>query len=108
MRAPRRNSPARGLRDKSEETVIVGKEWLTISKRVAVARQHPFDHRVLRKMPGDSFAKRLCPFQRGGGIVERGLDRIRHRADIARGKQRVGMGSEYLRNAADICRDHRN
>src|SRR5260370_24969828 len=101
MRAPRRNSPTHGLRDKSEETVIVGKEWLTISKRVAIARQHPFDHRVLRKMLRDSFAKRPCPFQCGGGIVQRGLDRIRHRADAARGKQRLSMRSGYLRNAAD-------
>ena len=44
MRAPRRNSLPSGLTDKSEETVIVGKEQLTISKRVAVpppARQGP-------------------------------------------------------------------
>src|SRR5450755_489034 len=98
MRAPRRNSSLHGLTDKSEETVIVGKERLTICERVAVARQHSFDHRLLGKMNKNPLAKRLCTHQRGVGIVERGLDRVRHRAHDIGGKQRIGMGTEYLRN----------
>jgi hypothetical protein len=47
MRVPGRNAPSTGLEDKSEETVIVGKEQLTICKRVAIARQHALDHRLL-------------------------------------------------------------
>src|SRR6202051_1966766 len=87
MRVPRRNSPPKGLEDKSEETVIVGTERLTICKRVAIARQYPFDHRLLREMQKDSFAKRFCSDLGSGGIFQRGLDPCRHRArDVARGR----------------------
>src|SRR6267143_780906 len=102
MPAPRRNSPPHGLEDKSEETVIVGKERLTICKRVAIARQYPFDHRLLRKMQKDSFSKGFCAHLGGGGIFQRGLDRIRYRAHDVGGKQRIGMGTENFRDAADI------
>src|SRR5438034_2944385 len=88
--------------------MIVDKERLAIGKGVAVARQYSFYHRLLRKMQKDSFSKRPCPLLRGGGILERALDRVRHRAHDIGGKQRVGMGSENLRNAAYIRRDHRN
>ena len=50
-------APLNGLEDKSEETVIVGKERLTIRKRVAIAHQYPFDHRLLRKVQKDSLSK---------------------------------------------------
>ena len=36
------------------------------------------------------------------------FDRVRHRADIAGREQRVGVGIENLRDAADIGGDHRN
>src|SRR3984957_7014963 len=58
-------NPAHGLTDKSEETVIVGKGRLTISKRVAVAPQYSLDHRLLRKMHEDPLAKRFRPRQCG-------------------------------------------
>ena len=68
-------------------STLLGRRVLTttICKRVAVTRQHPFNHRLLRKMQKDSFAQRLCPRLRGGGILECALDCIRHRAhDIGR------------------------
>src|SRR5882672_3993678 len=108
MRAPRRNSPPHGLKNKSEETVIAGKEWLTFGKRVAVAGQHAFDHGLLRKMQEDSFAKGFRPRQRGFGILQRALDRIGHGAGDIGGKQRLGVRSENLGDAADIRRHHRD
>jgi len=49
-------APLNGLEDKSEETVIVGKERLTIRKRFVISSQYPLDHRLLRKMQEDAFA----------------------------------------------------
>ena len=86
-----RNAPLHGLEDKPEETVIVGKERLTIRKRVAVTGQHPFDHRLLGKMQKNPFSKRFCARLRGGKILERGLDCVRHRPDNIGGEQRVGV-----------------
>src|SRR5258708_12531205 len=108
MRAPRRNSPPHGLTNKSEETVSVGKEWLTIRKRLAVAGQNAFHHRLLREMHQDSLSERLGAHQRGLGIIERGLDRVRYRARAIGRKQPVGMGAEDFRDAADIADHHRN
>src|SRR6267154_1467945 len=59
-------------------------------------------------MQKDSFSQRLGPRLRGDGILERDLDCVCNRThDIGR-EQRLGMGSENLRNAADIRGDHRN
>ena len=83
-----------GLDDKSEETVIGGKERLTGRKGVAVTREHALDHRLLGKMLEDPVAKGFCPQLRGGGVIERARDRVRHGADGVRREQRVGMGTE--------------
>src|SRR5258706_16419948 len=60
-------------------STLLGRRVLTttICERVAVTRQLPFNHRLLRKMQKDSFAQRLCPRLRGGGILECALDCIR-------------------------------
>src|SRR5260370_22330132 len=96
-----RNPPPQGLEDKGEETVIVAKERLTIGKRVAVTRQYPFDHRLLRKMQKDSLSQRSCPHLGGAGILQRGLDGVRQRAHDIGSKQRVGMVTENFLHSAD-------
>ena len=56
-------------------------EWLTRGKCVEVAGQDTLDHRLLGKMLEDPVAKGLCPQLRGGGVIERVRDRLRHGAD---------------------------
>src|SRR6202022_2915523 len=67
-----------------------GKERLTIGKRLAVACQNSLDHRLLREMREHSLAERFCTRQPGVGIVERCLDRVRHRTGAVGGEQPVG------------------
>ena len=53
---PVRNSPHHGLTGQIGRNSYIGKERLTIGKRVAVAGQHALDHRLLREVQEDSLA----------------------------------------------------
>jgi hypothetical protein len=55
-------------------------------------------------MQKDSFAKGFCAGLRGGGIFQRGLDRVRHRAHDIGGKQRIGVAAENFRDAGTRSR----
>src|SRR5260370_16393016 len=107
MRAPRRNSPPHGLTNKSEETVSVGKEWLTIRKRLAVAGQNAFHHRLLREMHQDSLSERLGAHQRGLGVIERGLASVRYCARAIGPEHPVAMAPATFPVPADLRAHHR-
>src|SRR5438477_12448557 len=53
-------------------------------------------------MQKDSFAKRSGARLRGGGILKRNLDRVRHGCDDVGRKQRVGMQTKNFRYTADV------
>src|SRR5437016_2767631 len=105
---PVRNSPHLRLTGQIGRNGYVGKERLTIGKRVAVAGKDTLDHRLLRKMLEDSFAQRFGPRLRRGRILQRGFDGIGHGGCVAGSKQGIAMWAENLGNAADIGGDHRN
>src|SRR5580692_6967068 len=100
--------PASRLSGQIGRNSYQGEERLTIRKRVAIACQHPFDHRLLRKMQKDPLAKGFGAHQRSGGILEGDLDRVRYRGCEIGGKQRFRLGSENFGDAADIRGHHRD
>src|SRR5215207_8539557 len=74
---PVRNSPHKRLTGQIGRNGYVGKERLTIGKRVAVAGNDTLDHRLLRKIHEDSFAQQFRPCCCRDRILERGFDGIR-------------------------------
>src|SRR4051812_23924697 len=76
MRVPQRNCLLLGFTGQIRRNSYVGKERLTIGKRVAVAGQHALDHRLLREMQENALAQGPCADPCGVHVVERALDGI--------------------------------